>query len=258
MKYFLELSYDGGRYHGWQRRKNVETVQETFEFHLSRLLKKKTYVIGCGRTDTGVHASQYFAHIKVEHELHDQLLFRLNKSLPSDIAVHRIIEVPHALHAQHDAKSRTYVYYLHQSKNPFLSPYSTTFPLRLLNLKSIDEGIQFLRSISDFKSMCRNPKAYKTTVCNLLYLNQYSSKSGDQLKLTITSDRFLRSMVRLIVGRLLDLGLGKMGIDTFCNLVSSGARFPHFNPAPPQGLHLNSVTYDEFETRASTEPITFD
>ena len=250
MKYFLELAYDGSRYHGWQRQKNAPTVQAAFETHLSRVLKQKTHVIGCGRTDTGVHASQYFAHIKVADPLSEAFQFRLNKALPPDIALLDIIEVPLTAHAQHDATSRTYTYHLHQHKHPYLSRYSTEFDLSEINDDRMQAAIDHLLNTKDFRSMCRNPNVYKSTACAFTSMTLTRHGQDQRLTFQFTADRFLRAMVRLLVARILKVGTGRMDLEQFKDLVDSGEAFPHFDPAPPQGLHLTQVAYPYLTSNA--------
>ncbi len=243
LKYFLHLSYHGGDYHGWQRQINARSVQEVFEHHLSKLLKKKTHVIGCGRTDTGVHASQYFAHIKVDDPLHEEFVFRINKILPDSIAVNEVIEVDRKAHAQHDATTRSYSYYLHLDKNPLIGQLSTGFDLNILDIPIMQEALHYVLQNEDFHVLCRNPKVYKSTICHMHEAAITVSDDGQRVKMHFTADRFLRTMVRLLVSKILKIGTKKLDLNDFKNHLSTRRPFPHFDPSPPQGLHLTKVVY---------------
>ena len=243
MKYFLRLSYHGGRYHGWQRQNNVISVQQVLEEQLSKLLKEEIVFVGCGRTDAGVHASQYYGHIKTNARPNKEFLFRINKILPADIAIHEIFPVVRTAHAQHDARWRTYDYFIHGNKNPLINQTSTEINFINFDITKMKEALDFLLEVKDFKSLCKNPAIYKTTLCTIREVNLIENKP-DHLQFRITANRFLRSMVRLIVSKLLKVGSRKLTIEEFKHHIQEGISFPHFDPVPPQGLHLSKVEYE--------------
>ena len=243
MKYFIQLSYHGGRYHGWQRQANAISVQEVFEGHLSQLLNKKTHAIGCGRTDTGVHASQYFAHIKTEIDPGEHFVFRMNKILPHDIAVQRIFSVHEKAHAQHDAISRTYTYHLHGFKNPLLNSTSTLVDLDAICIDKINEALDFIIEHSNYKMLCKTPDAYKTSICNI-QAAIYQLTNKDRATITITANRFLRAMMRLLVSKMIRIGSDQLPLERFKRHLIEEIPFRHYDPAPAQGLWLTRVTYN--------------
>ncbi len=242
MKYFIELSYHGGRYHGWQRQKNVPTVQHVLEGQLSKLFKEKINVIGCGRTDAGVHASQYFAHIKTDKSPGEAFVFRMNKSLPPDIAISRIFPVDAKAHAQHNAVSRTYTYHFHSDKNPLINQTSVEIPLYKLNIPIVKKGLELISRHRDFHIMCKNPNAYKTTLCDI-YETAVLHPTDNQLAIRICANRFLRHMVRLMMSKIIAIGLGNMALDSLAYHFEHNIPFKYFDPLPPQGLWLTRITY---------------
>ena len=244
MKYFLEISYLGTQYHGWQRQPNVTSVQEILETQLSRLLKESITVIGCGRTDTGVHASHYMAHINTFAEIEDAFIFRINKILPPDIAVHKIYPVAANAHAQHNARWRTYDYFIHAEKNPLIHHTSSEIDFREYNFKSMQQAMKLLLSIKDFHAVCKNPAIYKTTLCDIRTAEMSLDEIANKLQMRFTANRFLRSMVRLLVSNVLKVGAGRISLDEFTHHMIQGKRFPFYEPAPAQGLHLSGIEYD--------------
>lgn len=243
MKYFIKISYHGGQYHGWQRQKNVISVQEVLEQGLSKLLKEDIIVIGCGRTDAGVHASEYYAHIKTVNEVDDAFLFKINKILPPDIAIYEIFPVGPKIHAQHDARLRTYDYFIHAQKNPLINHTSTEIDFRDFDVAAMQAAMSELLKIDDFQSLCKNPKIYKTTICHLSEARITIDDENQTMQLRFTSNRFMRSMVRLMVSKVLKVGARRLTIDQFKENIRSENGFSHFDPAPPQGLHLSGVKY---------------
>lgn len=244
MKFFIHLAYKGTRYHGWQRQPRHLTVQQVLEDALEKMLGQKVNCIGCGRTDAGVHASQYFCHIKLEEAFGFDPVFRLNKMLPGDLAIHEIFEVPRHVHAQHDAVSRTYTYRIHTEPDAFLSDLSAFYTKENLDVGRIRQAVGILASQRDFRSMCRQPELYKTTVCELTEARLEVFDHGKRLEFTFTADRFLRSMVRILAGQLLQIGYGRQSLEAFENCFKTGRPPARFKLAHPQGLYLSGVRYD--------------
>lgn len=240
MRYFLEFSYNGQNYFGWQKQPRQISVQEVLEKALSTILRHKIDLTGAGRTDTGVHAKQMFAHFDLEEILPRDLVHRLNSFLPKDIAVHNILQVKPDAHARFDATERTYQYFIQSGKNPFNFDY--TWQMRYeLDIDKMNEAAGSLLGKKDFSSFAKLHTDVKTHICEVKFAQW--QKKGNELKFTITADRFLRNMVRSIVGTLADVGKGKINLDEFNNIIEQKDRSFASGSAPAQGLYLVEVVY---------------
>lgn len=241
MRYFFHIGYCGVNYRGWQRQPQSITVQEVIEEALSKVFKERIVCMGCGRTDALVHADQYFFHCDIYKEWSYDLAFRLNKMLPDDIAVFDIFPVENSAHAQFDAKKRTYNYYLHFTKDPFLSNVSAFYEEKLCVL-SMQEACSLLVNYDDYYSFCRSPQKHNHTKC--IVYNAQVFTYHHQVRIQITANRFLRSMMRIIVSRILDIACGRMSLSEFEEyfLFKKSGQFTRI--AYPQGLHLSQVEYD--------------
>lgn len=241
-RFFIQLSYNGTDFHGWQTQPNAVTVQETVENALRTLLQEDTSITGCGRTDTGVHAKYYIAHFDTQkaEEFTAQFLYRLNKFLPKSIAVQRIVQVHSDANARFDAISRTYKYYITTRKDPFLEKeaYFCPYPL---DIKLMNEASERLLHHADFTSFSKLHTDTKTNNCNVTFAQWHCE--GNLLVFTITSNRFLRDMVRAIVGTLLQVGKGKCGINEFESIILQKNRAMAGSSAQPQGLFLERIEY---------------
>jgi len=246
VRYFIDIAYDGTSYHGWQRQPNGLTVQEELENALSTLLRTDIAVTGAGRTDAGVHATQLFAHVDFEkkYNLEDlgQLAFRLNRFLPQAIAVNQIIPVTAEAHARFDATERSYTYFIHQKKNPFLVNQSYFFEAEV-QVELMNEAAKLLLGRQDFKCFSRSNTDVKTYLCDIR--EAFWSHEEDRLVFRVTADRFLRNMVRAVVGTLLDVGLQKTSINDLKEIIASGERSEAGASAPAHGLYLTAVRYPE-------------
>ena len=244
-RYFIELSYKGTNYFGWQIQPNAITIQEKINQALTRINHNQPLnIVGCGRTDTGVHASKYFAHVDMEIKLElDVLLFKLNGMLPSDIVLHKIWEVPNDLHARFSAKSRTYHYYIHQQKDAFINDTSALFAHEL-DLDIMNEAGEFLKTRQNFKSFSKVPSEKSNYLCELTFA-KWTRINDHQIQFTITANRFLRNMVRAIVGTMLDLGQHKITLDQFKEIVAEQDRNKAGKSALAGGLFLADIEYDE-------------
>ena len=243
MRYFVHISYNGINYHGWQRQKNAISVREVFEKGLEQILKEPINCIGCGRTDTQVHASQYFFHFDVTKEWDFDLLFRLNRLLPNDISVFDIIPVEANQHARYDAISRTYNYFIHTFKDPFFNERSSLYFETNLNLEKMNQAVQLISKYSEFYSFCLSPEKQFSTTCRISSAQLFSNHSADRIRFQITSNRFLKGMIRVIVGKLLEVGTGKLLVEEFEDLLKCKIALYNTRPAFPQGLYLTKVTY---------------
>lgn len=245
MRYFIELAYDGNAYHGWQIQDGAASVQQIIEQSLKFKLGLQDHVTGCGRTDTGVHARQYFAHFDFSQEIesHQLEIFRysINSFLPADISVRRIFRVKENVHARFDAISRTYKYYISPSKNPFLRNYSWQFHTHF-DIDKMNQAAGILLKYTDFTSFSKLHTDVKTNNCEISEANW--TENDDLLVFTITANRFLRNMVRAIVGTLTDVGRDKIPVENLHRIIQSKNRGNAGMSVPAKGLFLERVAYD--------------
>jgi tRNA pseudouridine38-40 synthase len=218
-------------------------VQEILETGLGKLLKTPVGIVGCGRTDAQVHAAQFFFHADIEQKWDYNLFFRLNKLLPNDIAVFDIIPMEGLPHARYDAVQRTYDYFIHTYKDPFLSGFSSFYADKGLNIDNVRAAIALLPLYSDYRAFCKMPDRIDHTICHVSAATLFTSANGDRLRFQISANRFLSKMVRIIVGRLLEIGRGEMSVDEFEHYLAEKITPQVIIPAYPQGLYLSKVTY---------------
>ena len=242
-RFFVQLSYEGTHYHGWQIQPNAVSVQEVIEEQLSKVMGVKISVVGCGRTDTGVHASEYYLHFDAETIKYtlNELCFKLNNMLPQDISIKKIFEVAPNAHARFDATSREYRYFIHQEKNPFLNPYSW-FLSREINVKAMQEAGSMLFNHKDFTSFSKLHTDTKTNLCEI-FTFEIIQKPNSVIQIKISANRFLRNMVRSIVGTLVDVGLGKKSLEEFNQIILSKNRAKAGVSAPAKALFLHQINY---------------
>lgn len=241
MRYFIAFSYFGKSYHGWQKQPNAMTVQQVMEETLSTLLRESVELMGAGRTDAGVHAKQMYAHFEAEGiEDCQDLCYRLNAFLPEDIAISGIFEVPKEAHARFDAVERTYEYWIVQEKNPFYME-SAYYVKHELDLDKMNEAASLLLKFTEFECFSKSNTDVKTFLCKLKRAEW--TIQGDVLVFTITADRFLRNMVRAIVGTLLEVGLGKSTLENIEEIINSKDRSRAGVSVPAKGLYLTQVNY---------------
>ena len=242
MRYFIELQYDGAAYFGWQRQPDTPTVQGTIEAKLSMLRGTPTEIVGAGRTDTGVNASFYTAHFDAETPVDcSQLSYKLNKVLPSDIAILRIYEVAAEKHARFDAKSREYTYLLTPRKSPFRR-FSAWHYTADLDVEAMNRAASKLLDYEDFTSFAKLNSNNKTNICHITHAEWVVEADGT-LRFTIRADRFLRNMVRAIVGTLVDVGRGRYSVEEFEDIIRSKDLSRSSAGAPACGLFLSDVRY---------------
>lgn len=255
-RYFITLAYDGTHYHGWQRQPNGISVQETLEKALSTLLRIPVAVTGAGRTDAGVHARTMVAHFDYEGEADGiQLAYKLNRLLPRDVSVFGIEPVDSGLHARFSAVSRTYHYYVHTRKSPFLRHYSCEMRYPL-DFHRMNEAAKYLIGEKDFKCFCKAGADVNTTICNLTearwipVTGMPSSERPQNVEagegewcFVISANRFLRNMVRAVVGTLVDVGRGKLTVEDFRRIVDGGTRSDAGESMPGNALFLWRVDY---------------
>ena len=240
MRYFVELSYDGNPFVGWQRQPAGDSVQSCLEDALSILFRKPLSIVGAGRTDAGVHAHQLFAHVDLDEHVDQDLTFRLNKLLPKEIAVRNIIAVAQDAHARFDAVSRSYRYHITTQKNPFLQKRSYQFA-KPLDLDLMNQAAKILIDHEDFKCFSKSKTDVKTYVCDIQQVHW--QQNGSELVFFIQANRFLRNMVRAIVGTLIEVGLRKISISDFEAILASRDRSQAGYSVPAHGLYLEKVNY---------------
>ncbi|HMI02697.1 MAG TPA: tRNA pseudouridine(38-40) synthase TruA [Pedobacter sp.] len=243
MRYFVHIGYNGQKYNGWQKQPGVLNVQGVVELALSQVLKTPVFVIGCGRTDAHVHASQFFFHMDIEQKWDFDLLFRLNKILPHNIAVFDVIPVEAQRHARFDAVQRSYDYFLHTYKNPFLNGLSSYYLLRDLDFDKMKQAASILPGYKDYRAFCTSPDKYEHTLCNVMSASLLVDPNGDKLRFSISSNRFLGKMIRIIMGQLLKIGKGVLSLDEFENYLITNTTPELITPAHPEGLYLSKVSY---------------
>lgn len=241
MRYFIELAYNGKAYFGWQFQPDAVSVQETLEKALYVLLQQPTPVTGAGRTDTGVHASRYFAHFETDEIINrEPLIYKLNSILPEDIAVYDVFRVPDDAHARFDALTRSYNYNVIQRKDPFRVD-RFHYVKNKLDVDRMNRAAALLKNYTDFKSFSKSKTDVKTYNCKIT--EAYWEREGELLTFHITANRFLRNMVRAIVGTLLDIGLHKLELEDLHKIIESRDRQKAGTSVPAKALFLTGITY---------------
>ena len=255
MRYFIELSYDGTAYHGWQIQPNGASVQETLQQALKMLLREDVAVTGAGRTDAGVHAAMMVAHFDIEDPLPtppvregrarqtacDYLVYRLNGVLPHDIAIYKIYPVADDMHARFSARARTYYYYVHTRKSPFLRDRSWRL-VSTPDFEAMNHAAATLMEYEDFTSFSKLNTDTKTNICHVT-MARWVQLSDYEWRFEITADRFLRNMVRAIVGTLMEVGRGTLSIEGFREVIEQKNRCKAGDSVPARGLFLQEVKY---------------
>lgn len=243
MRYFLDISYLGTNYHGWQVQSNAHTVQAELQDCLSKILRTTTEVMGSGRTDTGVHARQQIVHFEALNELNtEEFIYKLNGILPDDISVNNCSEVRDDAHARFDATERAYRYCIHQSKSPFLINQSYYYTFEL-DLDLMNQAAAHLIGEHDFESFSKVKTEVNNFICTIHKAEWL--KENDQLVFHVRANRFLRGMVRALVGTLLEVGRKKLSITEFVNIIEAKDRKQAGRAVPPHGLFLTEVNYPQ-------------
>lgn len=244
MRYFSELAYKGTNFNGWQRQPNAPSVQQTIEEALATILNTAIEVVGCGRTDTGVHASQYFLHFDFEGKFPKEFLRRLNKLLPPDVAFRSVYEVAADAHARFDATRRSYEYHIVLDKNPFLTDTAWHFPFfEKLDLDKTNAAAALLLEYQAFQPFCKSNTDVHTMECDLHRSEWVFDEAERRLVFHISANRFLRGMVRLIVGMCLNVGLGKVELDEVRQALDQQVLLKKSWSVPAEGLFLTKIEY---------------
>lgn len=243
MRYFITLSYDGTNYHGWQVQPGADSVQARINDALSKLLGGGVECVGAGRTDAGVHASMMVAHFDTDRDLDcEQFAFRLNRIVPRDIAVQKVERVSDDLHARFSATSRTYNYYVYTRKNPYRRHYAVQLHFEP-DYEAMNVAARVLLETDDFTSFSKVNNDQKTNICNVTRA-EWVQVDGDLWRFEITANRFLRNMVRAVVGTLLEVGRGRMDKEEFCRVISQKDRCSAGESVPGNALFLVDIKYD--------------
>lgn len=247
MRYFIYLSYDGHAYHGWQIQPNADTVQERLNKALSTLMRRNIETMGAGRTDAGVNASMMVAHFDHETDMSraelDQLRYRLNRILPPDIAIQRIVPVAEEAHARFSAISRTYHYYVYTAKSPFRRHYAMRLPYAV-DFAAMNHAAQMLLTTDDFTSFSKLHTDVKTNICRVTHTH-WEEVEPDLWRFTITADRFLRNMVRAVVGTLLDVGRGRLSEQDMADIIAQKNRCAAGDSVIGEALFLADISYPQ-------------
>jgi tRNA pseudouridine38-40 synthase len=242
-RYFVELAYKGTNYHGWQIQPNANSVQEELNKAFSTILQEEINIVGCGRTDTGVHASFFVAHFdskRADLEQWDKFIYKLNGFLPLDISIFKLYKVDKESSSRFDAKERSYKYYINQTKDPFTLD-SSAYLYGELDVEKMNEAAKCLYEYKDFTSFSKLHTDAYTNNCDVKYA--VWEQNGSNLIFTITANRFLRNMVRAIVGTLINVGNGKLSIEDFRNIIEAKDRGEAGFSVPAKGLFLVDIKY---------------
>lgn len=242
MRYFITLAYDGTNFHGWQIQPNGNSVQEELQKALTTLLRQPTPVVGAGRTDAGVHARKMVAHFDSDVAIDcQQLAYRLNRMVPRSMAVYDVREVGDDMHARFSATKRTYHYYVHTRKDPFLRHYSCELHFDL-DFERMNKAAAILMEYSDFGAFCKSHSDVKTTICRVMAA-EWHQTSDTEWYFEISADRFLRNMVRAVVGTLVDVGRGRLTLEEFRNVIEGRKRTAAGESMPANALFLEDIEY---------------
>ena len=243
MRYFFEISYSGTNYHGWQIQNNAVSIQQTIQDKLSLLLRADIEITGSGRTDAGVHAKQQYFHVDIDEGLDcEDFKYHINAILPFDIAVHSIRGVKENAHARFDAVSRGYIYKVVSAKDPFLVGQAYIYP-KNLDIEKLNKAAKILEGKQDFESFSKVKTQVNNFNCEVF--NAFWQQDGTATSFVIEANRFLRGMVRAIVGTLLQVNENKISPEEIYNILESKNRSAAGRSVPPQGLYLTSVEYPE-------------
>ncbi|AMR31128.1 pseudouridine synthase [Mucilaginibacter sp. PAMC 26640] len=243
MRYYFHIGYLGSNYKGWQKHPDGIGVQQVLEIALSQIFKTPMFITGCGRTDAGVHACQFFFHVNIEKAWDFDLVFRLNNVLPDDISVFDIIPIDAGAHARFDAVERSYDYFIHTYKDPFLNGFSSYYEIKNWDLEPMQRAADLLLQYEDYRAFCKMPDRNEHTICRISEAQLFTDLSGKRLRFHISANRFLGRMVRVITGKLIDIGTGKLTVDEFESHLKDPMLPQVIKPAYPQGLYLSKIKY---------------
>ncbi|MFT5903005.1 MAG: tRNA pseudouridine38-40 synthase [Bacteroidia bacterium] len=243
MRYFLKLSYNGTEFHGWQIQIGASSIQQEIEEKLSIILQSEISILGCGRTDAGVHAKEFYAHFETQNKLSlepQSLIHKLNTMLHRHVAIQEIIKVQPEAHARFNATKRSYEYRISKEKNPFSGDLAYKLNADL-DLEKMNKACKLLLGEQDFGSFCKAKADNHTNLCNIFMANW--QEEGNQIVFRISANRFLRNMVRAIVGTMLDIGQDKIMPEELTTIIEAKDRTKAGRSVPAHGLYLTKVEY---------------
>jgi len=241
LRYFIELSYKGTAYHGWQKQPDANSIQEEINKALSTILQEDIDIVGAGRTDAGVHAAQMFAHFDTARELNDKYIYKLNSILPNDIVIRSLNSVDNEKHARFDAIKRSYEYRIWLGRNPFLLDTTWQLYQQKLDISAMNKAAKLLLEYEDFECFSKVKTDVNTFNCKIVHAEW--KQEGKALTFYISANRFLRNMVRAIVGTLIEVGQGRKTVEDFRKVIESKKRSEAGLSVPAQGLFLTEVIY---------------
>ena len=253
MRYFFHIAYQGQHYNGWQKQPGAISVQEAIENALFKIFKFPVPINGCGRTDAHVHASQYFFHADIETDFDFDLLYRLNKALPQNIAIFDIFKMEGLPHARFDAVQRKYDYFIHTYKDPFLNHQSSFYLEPQIDLAKMKAAVNLLPKYKDYRAFCTQPNKYEHTICNVMEADLLTNANGDRIRFHIASNRFLSKMIRILMGKILKVGKAELSLEEFESYFITLETPKTLDPAYPTGLYLSKVTYPYLNLAPRTE-----
>ncbi|WP_462281359.1 tRNA pseudouridine(38-40) synthase TruA [Salinivirga cyanobacteriivorans] len=254
MRYFINLAYDGTHYHGWQIQPNAISVQQIANDAIGKITREQVNVVGCGRTDTGVHASYFVLHVDMHNAIIDvdKFTYHLNAVLPKDIVAYETRPVSNDLHARFSATAREYHYFLSKTPHPYLYPFTKPLVKRP-DIQDLHKAAKIIGQNTDFASFCKAHAANKTNICHITESEWI--ETNDLLVYRIKADRFLRNMVRALVGTMLEIGYGKRPVENLQQIFNDKSRSKAGMSAAPEGLFLTGVWYpDEIFEQSSRLP----
>ncbi len=254
MKYFLHLAYKGTAYQGWQRQPNALGIQEVIEQAMSTILREKISLRACGRTDAGVHAQQFFAHFIIEKKLPNHFPYRINSMLPKDIVIYDLIEVAKEADAQKDAIKRRYDYFFYVKKNVFFAPFSVVYEEENPRIDLMKKAVSQLVDAKDFYSFCLRPKNYAHTHCQIYSANLWYEETTGKFHFQIEANRFLQGMIRLLIGRIMEIGRGVISLEEWTAYLQDQQPLRFRTPALAQGLFLSKVEYPYLKSEEIKKP----
>lgn len=245
MRYFVRLAYRGTNYNGWQVQPNAPSVQAVIEKAFSTILNTPIDVVGCGRTDTGVHAESYTLHFEYDKEFPKHFLSRMNKFLPKDIVIYDIYEVAEDMHARFSATERSYVYHINCVKNPFRQDIAWHYPFaQKLDKTAMTKAANLLLEYKEFTPFCKTNSDAKTMLCDMRRAEWIFVEEENRMEFHVTANRFLRGMIRLIVGMSVNVGLGKLSVEDVKRALDTQTLLKKSYSVPPQGLFLRGIKYE--------------
>jgi len=243
-RYFAEIQYNGTNFHGWQRQPNAISIQQVIEENLYKLFQQNISIVGCGRTDTGVHASQYYFHFDCANEIDAaKIRFKLNCMVGNPIYIKQIFEVEENAHARFSAKKRSYYYHISLHKNPFLIHKSWFYPFHKLNINLMQKAASDLLKYNDFPMFCKAGSDVNNYICKLFESKLVYTEEKEIIEYHISANRFLRNMIRRIMGTLIEIGIERLSLEEFNRVLKEKENFKHIFLAPADGLFLSKIEY---------------